>query len=153
MTNYRIWINAKIKIRDQQGMIENIFVLLIILFALLTTGSVANAALTAQRYKYGLDLTVRNTVRDLVLNHNLGSAQTVAETELESSFASMGLSESNTHITASESPGRCGAIKVTASKQIYPLWIDQFSITVSADQSEPQDPLSSGLMGTATCIG
>lgn len=134
-------------------MIENIFVLLIIVLALVTTGSIANAALTAQRYKSGLDLTVRNTVRDLVINHNLGSAQTVANSELKATFASMGLSESDTQITASESPGRCGAITVTASKQIYPIWIDQFAITVSADQREPQDPLSSGLMGTATCVG
>lgn len=138
---------------NQQGMIENIFVLLIIVLTLMTTGSIANAALIAQRYKFGLDLTVRNTVRDLVIHHNLGSAQTVAEAELNTSFASMGLSESNTHITASESPGRCGEVTVKASKQIYPLWVDQLAITVSASQSEPQDPLSSGLMGTATCIG
>lgn len=137
----------------EEGVIENIFVALVILLALSGMGSFSMLIIQAQRYQAGLDLAVRSIVRDLVTSDYTQDPQQLARSDLASVFESMGLSPAQTHLSVIDTQGRCGTIQVNATKQLDPIGRDAIVIRLSSQMTERQDPLSSGLPGIATCIG
>lgn len=136
---------------DESGMIENIFLLLITLGALIIVGAFAKTALSAQRYKSGLDLAARNTLRDLVLSAPVNQPQLIAQSELDTTFFEMNLSTNHSTIYVNDSQKRCGEVSVYVDKILYPLWGNKIALHLTARQSEAQDTYTSGLTGSATC--
>lgn len=132
-------------------MIENIFLLLITVGALFMLGAFAKTALEAQRYKSGLDLAARNTVRDLVLNAPVSQPQFIAQSELDLTFAEMKLSTGHSTIYVDDAQQRCGKVTVYVDKTLYPFWDNKIALHLTSSQSEVQDIFASGLRGSATC--
>lgn len=137
--------------KDESGMIENIFLVLITVAALLALGTFAKTALSAQRYKAGLDLATRNTLRYLILNIPIEDPNAIAQRELDLTFAQMDLSTTRSIIYVNDPQQRCGKVTVEAYKILYPLWDKSIVLHLSASQSEAQDTFASGLAGTAVC--
>ncbi|MDA8081318.1 MAG: hypothetical protein M0Z96_06870 [Actinomycetota bacterium] len=140
-------------ILDEKGVLENVFVFAVIASSILAMGTLSAFAVQAQRYQAGLDLATHTAVRDLVGNVNSQNPALLARDDLITTFQNMGLSSGNTSINVSDSQGRCGTIAISESKVLNFFWSKAFSVRLSSNQSEPNDPLASGAGGTATCIG
>lgn len=139
--------------KDETGVIENFFVIAVLGLAILFVGSFAKAIISVQRYQSGLDLAVRNTIRDLVINPGLGTPGQVATADFTNTFSQMGLSLSNTSFNVSDPLGRCATISISAQKVITPFPVLSVSFILSTHQVEPVDSLASGLSGLDNCVG
>ncbi len=140
-------------ITNEKGVLENVFVFAVIAASILTMGTLSVFAIQAQRYQAGLDLATHVAVRDLIGNDYSQNPAQLARDDLTTTFQNMGLSTGNTSINVSGSEGRCGTIAVSESKVLNFFWSTAFSVRLSSNQTEPNDPLASGAEGTATCIG
>lgn len=138
---------------SEEGVLENVFVFVVIAGSILTMGTFSAFAVQAQRYQAGLDLATHAAVRDLVANGYSQNPAQLARNDLTTTFQNMGLSPGDTSINVSNGEGRCGTIAVSESKVLNFFWSTAFSVRLSSNQTEPNDPLASGSGGTATCIG
>lgn len=137
----------------EDGVIENIFVVLAVILSVLCLGSFSKEILVAQRYQTGLDLGTESAVRTLISEGSAADAQMVAQSELENIMREMNLSTNDLVVTVSGVAGRCGTFSVSAYTTLRPTVLGGLPIRLSARQDEPADPLASGIGGTAQCIG
>lgn len=138
---------------SEEGVVENVFVLVILVASILLMGTFALTVVNIQRFQAGLNLAARNSIRDLVSSESYGSPSQVVSSDLKDTLSHMGLSNADTTFSVSDPMGRCGTINVSVEKIVHPILAKSLGIRLSSNYSEPQDPLSNGLPGAATCLG
>ncbi len=139
--------------KREDGVLENIFVFIVVAASIITMGTLSVFVIQAQRYQAGLDLATHSAIRDLVGNNFVQSRAQLAQNDLTATFQSMGLNPGNTSVAVSDSGTRCGTVTVSESKVLNLFWNNLVAVRLTSNQSEPNDPLASGIGGTATCIG
>lgn len=138
--------------RSDDGIVENIFVMVIMVSSIVLMGTFSLTVINVQRFQAGLDLAARNSVRDLVSSQPQSSPTQVVHADLINTLSHMGLSSTDTTFSVTDPMGRCGTIDVSIQKLVHPIPTKSLSIRVVSNYSEPSDPLSNGLPGAATCL-